>query len=311
MASAQPASVLDETWGAFPRTGKWTKRRRQSLRFALHNPLAVLAALVLVAAAVIVVFAAQLAPFDPNKANPLVRLQGPSSEHWFGTDAIGRDVMSRLIHGGRTSLRVAFTAVVASMVIGTIIGLVSGYWGGKADVLIQRVMETIQAFPALILAMFLVSLVGREKADIQHFWRDASLPITIIFIPGFVRVVRASVFATKNADYVAAANTIGAPAHRILVRHILPNISAPILVIVSLNFGFAILVEATLSFLGLGTQPPDPSWGAMLATDGRRFLNDHPHLVAGPAAVISLTVLAVNILGDTIRDVLDPELRNR
>jgi peptide/nickel transport system permease protein len=157
----------------------------------------------------------------------------------------------------------------------------------------------------------MISLFGRGNADLTHFWRDVSVPITIIFVPGFVRIVRASVFATKNADYITAANTVGANTLRILSRHILPNIGAPILVLVSLNFGFAILVEATLSFLGLGTQPPDPSWGAMLASDGRRFLNDHPHLVYGPALVISVTVLAVNILGDTIRDALDPELRNR
>jgi ABC-type dipeptide/oligopeptide/nickel transport system permease subunit len=310
VSDATPASfaVAEAAWR---NSARWRRRGRRALHFALHNPLAVLAALVLCGFVVVVIFAGQIAPFDPLRVSPLTKLRGPSSQHLLGTDSIGRDVLSRLIYGGRTSLRVAFTVVVLSTVIGTLIGLVSGYLGGLPDMLIQRVIDTIQAFPALILALFLISLFGRGSAGWEHPWRDVSLPITIVFIPGLVRVVRASVLAVKNADYITSAKTVGANSARVMFRHILPNVLAPILVVLSLNFGFAILIEATLGFLGYGTQEPNPSWGGMLAGDGRKFLDPHPYLVIAPAAVISLTVLAVNILGDTLRDALDPELRGR
>lgn len=301
----------------------WAKRRRKALRFALSNPIAIVAGILLFGITAMVLFA-DLFPSsvikDPYFASPIVRLKGPSSEHWFGTDSVGRDVFSRLVYGGQTSLGTAFSAVILAGAIGTFLGLVTGYFGGWVDAVVQRVIETVQAFPALILALLIISLVAKNEKTLNGLVGApsalpdvsiATLPIIVIFIPSFTRIVRASVLGTKNADFVTAAQTIGATPARILGVHILPNVSAPILVLASLTFGTAILVEASLSFLGLGTQPPDPSWGAMLAGDGRRFLNDHPHLVVAPAGVISIVVLAVNLLGDTVRDALDPVLRNR
>jgi peptide/nickel transport system permease protein len=271
-------------------------------RFARRNPVAVLAMSGLLLIALMALFAPIFATHDPYFADPLQRLHGPTAAHLMGTDSVGRDVYSRIVYGARTSLGIGLATTVISALLGTLIGLLSGYTGGHVDIGIQRVTEAVQCFPALILAMLVISMFGAGTLNLI-------VPMTLIFIPSFIRIVRASVIAARQSNYVIAAQSIGGGSPRIIGRHILPNIAAPILVMATLIFGYAILVEASLSFLGLGTQPPHPSWGGMLAGDGRRFLSDHTYLVFFPALVIALTVLLVNLVGDTVRDLLDPGLR--
>jgi ABC-type dipeptide/oligopeptide/nickel transport system permease subunit len=280
------------------------RRSIWSLRALTGNPVALVCGIYLVAIGLAAIFAGLVAPHDPYATSVLDRLHGPSSGHLVGTDQVGRDLLSRMIYGARPSLAIAGTSVLVSALLGTIIGLLTGYFGGAVDLVLQRGMDAIQVFPGLIAAMLVIAALGRGDAKIV-------IPLIIIFTPGTARVVRASTLAVRRSDYVAAVEATGAPVWRILFVHILPNILAPILVISSSVLGYAILVEASLSFLGLGVQAPSPSWGGILAQEGRAQMAQHPYLVVVPSVAISLTVLAVNILGDTIRDALDPALRRR
>lgn len=282
----------------------WTSRVRRALRYAARNPLMAASTVFLTVLVIGTVFAPLVAPYDPLLADPWHRLEGPSGAHIMGTDAIGRDVFSRLVYGGRVSLRVAALSVVMGTVVGTMLGLMSGYWEGRLDMVTQRAMDTLQTVPPLVMGLLIVTVLGRGEYKIL-------IPLAIIFVPRFTRVVRGSVLSVKRNDYVLAAHTIGAGPVRLLIRHILPNVLPPILVITSLTVGTAILVEASLSFLGVGTQPPDPAWGEMLASDGRKHMAEHPHLVIFPALAISLTVFAVNMVGDALRDAWDPKLRGK
>ncbi|HWO94634.1 MAG TPA: ABC transporter permease [Dehalococcoidia bacterium] len=243
-----------------------------------------------------------ISPYDPLTQVPQDRLQGPSWDHWLGTDQLGRDQLSRIIHGSRTSLFVGFIAVGLGTLGGTIVGLVSGYLGGLVDLILQRVMDAFQAFPAIVLALALISVLGTGIENVM-------LAIGIVIMPGAGRIVRGAVLAQKANLYVEAARTIGCSQTRILVRHILPNVAAPIIVIVSIQLGTAILAEASLTFLGLGTQPPDPSWGLMLSSATQRFMVIQPWMAIAPGIAISLAVFGFNLFGDAIRDVLDPRLR--
>lgn len=267
-----------------------------------RDPVAATATVFLVMLVAAAVLAPLVAPYDPLAIDLRARMQGPSAGHWFGTDPVGRDVFSRLVYGARTTLRVAVLSVLLGTVLGTAAGLVSGYIGGKLDIILQRAVDVMLAFPPLIMATLVVTIFGRGETQ-------TLAPLSVILLPRIVRVVRGSVLSVKQADYVLAVHVLGAGPGRILVWHVLPNILAPVFVLSSLAVGGVILAEASLSFLGLGTQPPNPSWGLMLATDGRKYLAEAPHLVVFPALVISLTVLALNILGDSLRDALDPKLR--
>jgi peptide/nickel transport system permease protein len=293
------ATVLDAPASGvtFGRAGAlWRSLKRKPLGLASA---AVLSILVLTA-----VFADVLAPYDPLAAQPEIRLAPPSWAHLFGTDDIGRDVFSRIIHGARISLWVGLLAVGIGTFAGMIIGLACGYWEGRLDIIIQRIMDSIQAIPGLMLALAIVSVLKPSTTN-------AMIAIAVVIIPGNSRIVRGAVLSAKQNPYVEAALALGSRHPRILATHILPNVTAPILIIASIWLGNAILIEATLSFLGLGTQPPTPSWGLMLSSTGRAFMEQAPWLAIFPGLAISIAVLGFNLFGDTLRDAWDPKLRNR
>jgi peptide/nickel transport system permease protein len=242
-----------------------------------------------------------LAPYDPIAADFASVLAPPSRAHPFGTDDIGRDILSRVVHGSRVSLQAGLFTVAVALVVGLPLGLIAGFVGGRADNLIMRAIEVILSFPTLVLALGITAILGPKLIH-------ALFAIGIVFVPHFARLIRAQVLSVKEHDFVAAARALGASDLRLVRRHVLPNCLAPLLVQSSFSVSFAILTEAALSFLGLGTQPPTPSWGIMLAT-GRGYLEQAPWLGAFPGLAIFLTVLGFNLLGDGIRDALDPRLR--
>ena len=268
------------------------------------KPLGMASALLLLVLVLTAIFADVLAPYDPLEAHPEIRLQAPSGAHPFGTDDIGRDVLSRVVYGSRISLWVGLLAVGIGTFAGMIIGLACGYWEGRLDIILQRVMDAIQAIPGLVLALAIVSVLKPSTTN-------AMLAIAMVIIPGNSRIVRGAVLSAKQNRYVEAAQALGCRQVKIVLTHILPNVTAPILVIASIWLGNAILIEASLSFLGLGTQPPIPSWGLMLSSTGRAFMEQAPWLAIFPGLAISLAVFGFNLFGDTLRDAWDPKLRRR
>jgi ABC-type dipeptide/oligopeptide/nickel transport system permease subunit len=278
-------------------------RRRQALWNSIkRKPLGAASATVIAVLVLTAMFADVLAPYDPLATHPEIRLAPPSRDHPFGTDDIGRDVLSRIIYGSRISLWVGLLAVGIGTIAGMLVGLACGYWEGRLDLVVQRIMDAIQAIPGLILALAIVSVLTPSTTN-------AMLAIAMVIIPGNSRIVRGAVLAAKQNRYVEAAEAMGCRQPRILLSHILPNVTAPILIIASIWLGNAILIEASLSFLGLGTQPPTPSWGLMLSSTGRAFMEQAPWLAIFPGIAISLAVLAFNLFGDTLRDAWDPKLR--
>lgn len=271
---------------------------KRSLRPLIDNPLTI-AGGVLILVMVALAFSANLvAPYDPLDIAVSGALKGPSLAHWFGTDRFGRDVFSRVIYGSRISLWVGFTSVAAATVIGTLVGLVSGYFGGWLDHLSGRVMDVIFSFPSLLLAIAIAAVLGPGV-------NNAIIAIVIVYAPLFSRVARASVLAERGKDYIDAARVAGGGHARILRLHILPNILSPLIVQVAISISQAILVESYLSFLGLGTQPPSPSWGTML-NEGKNYLESAPWASVFPGLAIMAAVLGFNLLGDGLRDILDP-----
>jgi peptide/nickel transport system permease protein len=247
------------------------------------------------------IFAPLVTTVDPYTMNRIDSLQGPSRAHPMGTDELGRDLFSRVVYGARTSLMVAASAVTIATLIGTPIGILAGYLEGWVDSFSMRVMDVVFAFPALLLALAITAFLGPNL-------RNATLALGIVYAPGFARIVRGPVLSAKHQEYVEASRVSGANTGRILVRHVLPNVISPLIVSATVTFSFALLAEAALSFLGLGAQPPEPSWGAMLS-GGRRFMETVPSLAIFPGIAIMITVLGSNLLGDALRDVLDPRLR--
>lgn len=281
------------------------KSRAQALwSFMKRKPLGAASASLILLIVFTAIFADVLAPYDPLFTHPEIRLAPPSWQHPFGTDDIGRDVFSRIISGARISLWVGLLAVGIGTVAGTIIGLLCGYWEGWLDLALQRFMDALMAIPGLILAMAIVSVLTPNTTN-------AMLAIAVVIIPGNSRIVRGAVLSAKQNQYVEAARALGGSHLRMIVTHILPNVTAPILIIASIWLGNAIFIEASLSFLGLGTQPPTPSWGLMLSSTGRAFMEQAPWLAIFPGLAISLAVLGFNLFGDTLRDVWDPKLRGR
>jgi len=267
-----------------------------------RKPLGAASAVLIVVLVLTAILADVLAPYDPLAAQPEIRLAAPSRAHPFGTDDIGRDVLSRIVYGARISLWVGLLAVGIGTLGGMIIGLACGYWEGRLDLVLQRVMDAVQAIPGLVLALAIVSVLKPNTTN-------AMLAIAMVIIPGNSRIVRGAVLSAKQNRYVEAAQALGCQQPRIVMSHILPNVTAPILIIASIWLGNAILIEASLSFLGVGTQPPDPSWGLMLSTTGRAFFEQAPWLAVFPGLAISLAVLGFNLFGDTLRDAWDPKLR--
>src|SRR5260221_873125 len=263
-----------------------------------YNRLALFGVGLLVVLVLLSIFANVLAPYDPIKRNFEVAMQAPSAQHLFGTDPLGRDLFTRVLYGGRLSLYVGLASVILSMAIGVPIGLASGYFGGLVDGTLMRIVDLILAFPGIIFAIWLVAMLGPGVNQVI-------VANALFNMPGFARIIRGSVLTMKESDYVLAARSLGAGDLRILAAQILPNVLAPIVVLGSLTVSDAILTAASLSFLGLGAQPPTPEWGALLS-DGRPFLRQAYWLALFPGIMLTLTVLASNIVGDGLRDALDP-----
>lgn len=267
-----------------------------------RNRLAVVGLAIVLAFALIAILGNLLAPYDPIKQSLREQLQGSSSKHWLGTDEFGRDIFSRLIVGSRVSLLVGLIATGAGALLGTLAGLVAGFYR-RLDGLVMRCMDILLSFPSILLAVAIIAILGPSLINVM-------IAVGINSIPSYSRLVRSSVLSVKEADYVQAARTIGGGEGRIMFRHVLPNCLSPIIVYSSLQIGGAILTASILSFLGLGVQPPDPEWGAMVNA-GRGWLQQAPHIATFPGLAIFLVVMGFNLFGDGLRDVLDPRLRNR
>lgn len=266
-----------------------------------RNLLGVIGAVVLVVLIATAALADVIAPYDPLETDATASLEGPSRDHLLGADLLGRDTLSRLMFGARVSLQVGLITMGIATLVGVPLGLVSGYFGGWVDHVSGRVIDALMAFPALVLALALVAALGPGT-------RNVMIAIGIVATPGFARLVRAQTLAVREFDYVFAARALGCSHTRILFRQILPNVLAPVIVQISLGAAFAILAEAGLSFLGLGVQPPEPTWGNMLSI-GFQYMNLSTSLVLFPGMAIFITVLALNFIGDGLRDALDPRLK--
>jgi peptide/nickel transport system permease protein len=271
-------------------------------RAAGHNLLATAGAVMITIFVLCAVFAPWLAPQDPAYIDLPSRLMGPSSAHWFGTDELGRDILSRVIYGARISMLVGTCVVITSLTLGLIFGSIAGYYGGFLDRFLNViVMNAFMSFPGILLAIAFVAFLGPGLFNLV-------LALSIGGWVGYARLVRAQVLAVREREFVEASRALGASDLRIIVRHILPNIIQPVIVQAAIGMAGAILAEATMSFLGLGVPPPTASWGSML-NDGRSHLFDAPHLVLFPAAAVMLAVLSFNFIGDGLRDYLDPRSR--
>jgi peptide/nickel transport system permease protein len=269
----------------------------------LHN-FAFTSGLILTVAMILMALAAPLiAPGDPYSQDTARRLEAPSKDHLLGLDDLGRDVLSRIIWGARVSLRVGFSVVIIASLVGVTLGAISGYFGGLMDVLVMRLCDILLAFPGILLAIALVAVLGPSLNNVI-------LALATIGWVGYARLVRGQVLKVREMEYVTAARALGARSPRVIIRHVLPNVINPVIVMATLGLAGAILAEAALSFLGLGVQPPTPSWGAML-TAGRRYLGLANHLAIFPGAAIMLAVMGLNFLGDGLIDALDPKYRKQ
>lgn len=267
---------------------------------ARRHPIGFLGGVIVTLVVLMAIFAPTIATHDPA-AQESKRLLPPNANNWLGTDELGRDVFSRIVYASRTSLYVGVLSVALAVSLGVTTGVLSGYIGGTFDNLVMRVVDIIFAFPALVLAIVITGLLGPSLTN-------AMVAIGVVFSPQFARVARGSVLSVKNEVYIEAARVIGGKEWHIIWRYVLPNITAPLIVLATLTLSLGILAEAGLSFLGLGTQPPDPAWGLMLS-QGRKFMELSPGLAIFPGLAIMITVLAFNFLGDGLRDALDPRLR--
>ncbi|CAN5714919.1 ABC transporter permease [soil metagenome] len=259
---------------------------------------AILLAIIVAAA----VFADQISPYPPNQQNLRNRLQPPSAEHMLGTDHFGRDLLSRIIHGGRVSLQVGFVSVAIALAIGGLMGLLSGFYGGRIDSAISAVVDVLLALPAFLLALAIVAALGPSLINVM-------IAVGVATVPLFARITRSAVLTVREMDYVTAAEAVGARDGGIMFKHVLPNALGPIIVQVTLSLAAAILAAAGLSFLGLGAQPPTAEWGSMLAS-ARQYIRDAHWTVTFPGIAIVITVLAFNLVGDGLRDALDPRRRD-
>jgi peptide/nickel transport system permease protein len=285
---------------ALPRTGD--DRLGSALYFLRRNPRMIVGGAIVLAWLIIAIFAPFLAPYDPIKVNVTDSLIPPGSAHWLGTDDLGRDVLSRVMWGSRVSLSVGVISVSIGLLVGTSLGLAAGYLGGKFDLFIMRGIDALLAFPALILAIAITSALGPQI-------QNAMIAIGIVAIPAYARLTRGQVLAVRAREYIVAARTIGASPLRIVMRHIFPNIMNTLIVQATLSTAFAILAEAALSFLGLGPQPPYPSWGQDINYSQRYLANLKWWMSVGPGIAIFTAVFGFNFLGDALRDALDPRLR--
>jgi peptide/nickel transport system permease protein len=275
---------------------------RTGRTLALAKPLGTLGGVFILLLALTALFAPALAPHDPLQIQATDRLQPPSLRYPLGTDDFGRDILSRVIYGARISMLVGSGAVAISVLLATIIGVISGYYGGRLDAILQRGVDTLMAFPWLVVLLTIMAVLGQGLENVI-------LALGVGGTAGNARLVRSAVLAIKTSQYVEAARALGCRDSQIILRYILPNIAAPIMVVATLGLGVAILAESSLSFLGFGVPPPTPSWGGMLSGSGRTYMLKAPWMAIFPGLAISLAVFGFNMLGDALRDVLDPKLR--
>lgn len=288
-------------------TYKLPRHRHPVAAFVIGQPLGALGLVVIVVMIVAALFANWIAPYDPLAVDYGNALAAPSRSHWLGTDSFGRDVLSRIIHGARTALAVGFVSSLVGSTLGAVIGVASAYFGGKVDLLVQRVMDVMLSFPIIVLALAVVAILGKNIV----FGIDINLIVAIAtpMVPTVARVVRSSALAICQLPYIDAARAAGFSHARIIFRHIVPNVTAPYLIMVTAFVAQAILLEASLSFLGLGVTEPTPAWGLMLTGAAVDFYQQAPWMIVFPGVAISLAVFAFNLFGDSLRDWLDPKIK--
>jgi len=272
------------------------------MRRFLKNRLSIIGMVILLVFVLSAVFADLIAPYPYDEQNLEAVYQAPSAAHPFGTDAVGRDQLSRVIYGGRASLSIGFAAVGIALVLGIILGCIAGFYGGGYDSIIMRVIDMMLAIPSVLLAIVITSALGPSLFNL-------TLAMGISSVPSYARITRASIMSLRDSEYIEAARLGGCSDARIIIRHVLPNILAPLIVQVTLGLGLAILNASGLSFLGLGVQPPTPEWGSMLAA-ARGEIRNYPYLLVFPGCAIALVVLALNMVGDGLRDALDPRMKS-
>ncbi len=277
------------------------KHFKEFLKQWKKNKIGAIGAVVVILLIFIAIAAPLIAPYSPREMHTLRRMEGPSTDHIFGTDRFGRDEFSRIVFGARVSLQVGVIAVSIGVLSGLVLGLIAGYYGRFLDSIIMRFMDILFAFPSILLALVVIAVLGPSLTNTM-------IAIGITNMPVFTRIVRASVLSVREEEYVMAARALGLKDVRLLARHILPNILAPVIVQASLALSGAILTEAALSFLGLGIQPPTPSWGSMLS-ESRRYMELAPWTVIFPSLAIMVTVMSFNLFGDGLRDILDPKIK--
>lgn len=280
------ASWLGEVWSTLIRT----------------KPLGCLGGILVLILVLMAIFAPILSPYDPNEIRSADQLLPPSSRHLFGTDNFGRDIFSRIVHGARISMYVGIGAVLLSSVLATLIGITCGYYGGKFDTIIQRAIDAFMAFPWLVVMLTIMAILGPGMLNVI-------LALGVVSASGNSRIIRSAVLSVKENQYIEAARAAGCKNSLIIWRYILPNVAAPIIVIATLGLGWAILVESALSFLGFGVPPPEPTWGGMLSGEGRTYMIKASWMAIFPGIAISMAVFGFNMLGDALRDILDPRLR--
>ena len=268
------------------------------------NKLAMLGLAILVVMVALAICADWIADYDTNVTgmNMAERLQTPSAKHWFGTDSYGRDVFARIIHGSRLSLSLSIFAMLAAVAIGSIIGAIAGYYGGRVDDVLMRLMDILLAIPPMLMSISIVAALGHSMVNLM-------IALSLAYIPVFARVIRSSILTVKGQEFIEAAKACGTSNARIILRHIIPNAIGPIIVQATLAMGSTILIISSLSFMGMGIQPPQPEWGTMLY-EGRDLIRTSPYLVIFPGVAIALAVLSLNLLGDGLRDALDPRMKN-
>ena len=268
------------------------------------NKLAMLGLAILVVMVALAVCADWIADYDTNVTgmNMAERLQTPSAKHWFGTDSYGRDVFARIIHGSRLSLSLSIFAMLAAVAIGSIIGAIAGYYGGRVDDVLMRLMDILLAIPPMLMSISIVAALGHSMVNLM-------IALSLAYIPVFARVIRSSILTVKGQEFIEAAKACGTSNARIILRHIIPTAIGPIIVQATLAMGSTILIISSLSFMGMGIQPPQPEWGTMLY-EGRDLIRTSPYLVIFPGIAIALAVLSLNLLGDGLRDALDPRMKN-
>jgi len=298
MMTAASQNALAETYQEFVRP----RRAISSIRdFARQKPLAAVGGLVVLALIILSIVGPWVAPYSYDGFDIAARFQGPSTQHWFGTDDQGRDQFSRVLFGARTSVVVAFSTTLITTIFSGMLGAISGYVGGMFDTILQRILEIWQAFPGLIFLIFVVSILGPSELNVI-------ITISLLLTAGTSRIIRSAAIALRSQVFVESAKSLGASPTRILIFHVIPNLFPVVIISASVQIGAVIIIESSLSFLGFGVPPPHPTWGGMLQ-DSQRFMREYPYLAVFPGAAIAIVVYSFNILGDGIRDVLDPRMR--